>query len=81
MDPDPKLEIVVVPQRGLDRQRTVHGVYGAREDREELVPGLLDPLAVVLLEQGADDRPVALPHPQPPVLALRHQGCVAHDVR
>ena len=45
--------------RFVDRERTVHGGQRRREHRERLIPPRLYRLAVVLLDQRADQLPMA----------------------
>jgi hypothetical protein len=80
MDPDTHPEFAFVLQRRLDREGTVHGIHRAREAGERLVPDVLDPIPVVLLDERPQDCTVPLANPMPLLLALPHQGRVAHDV-
>jgi hypothetical protein len=70
----------VVAQCGLDREAGVDGIERRRERGERLVSRRLDPLAAVAFDQGTHDGAMPLPDLEPALLALRHQGRVAHDV-
>ncbi len=80
VDAHVQLQLRVITSGCFDRQRAVHRVERCGKRGERLVTPRLDRLPVIRLDQRAHQCAMPLPSPQPLILALCHQGRVAHDV-